>query len=696
MSALDFPRPFASYVLLERLGAGGMSEVDLARRAGDDATGRFVVIKRIRTGSTDERAVRMFRDEARINGQLIHENIATVYDSGRVGDEWFLVMEYVPGMDLRGLQLALARAGRPFPPRVALTILCQVLRALQFAHTREDELGRPMQIVHRDVNPRNVMLSTRGEVKLIDFGVARAAERLERTETNAVKGKFAYMAPEQIEGNADIDGRVDLYAIGLMLHELLTGKSPFTGLTDVQILHRVLSGRLPGLPEDLDIPSLPQLRDIHARALALRPEERFEDADAFRLALESALVPLGGSAPQRMVAALLEEATGEKMREITERLRYWHEGSTAEVSFSVPPAASGEVARAVTVAGDAASGTAVAAPLRDRSSSGLVRPEGGAAIPGAPQAPAHAVTRATLAPAPVPQADDATVIGGIGGFVGAVSAVGPAPHAQAPAQPDYVSSSGTFTGVLPSGNTLAGERPPIAHADISEVSKPRNLLPVVGAFLGIAILAASFVAWQVLQTPPAPTPQAAIRTSSGSRNTSATPSPGQVPTQVAVPPGTGAGAAPPPSGGGSGAAAPKGVNPRSASTATGPARETSSSAATIPAGAPLGSTATVVVTPAPIPTTPPPDLTPSVTPEPVPSSAGATTGGNGHLSVVATGGKSEVYLDGRRVGATPLLLLPVSAGTHQVRLVNPDTKAEVTHSVTVTAGKLLPLKLTSP
>ena len=135
MRALDFPRPFASYVLLERLGAGGMSEVDLARRAGDDATGRFVVIKRIRTGSTDERAVRMFRDEARINGQLIHENIATVYDSGRVGDEWFLVMEFVPGMDLRGLQLALAHAGRPFPTRVALTILCQVLRALQFAHT---------------------------------------------------------------------------------------------------------------------------------------------------------------------------------------------------------------------------------------------------------------------------------------------------------------------------------------------------------------------------------------------------------------------------------------------------------------------------------------------------------------------------------------------------------------------------------
>ncbi|MDP2306334.1 MAG: protein kinase [Pseudomonadota bacterium] len=325
-----YPRPYGTYLLLERLGAGGMSEVDLARRAvGEGGFVRFIVIKRIRASNqVDEQYVRMFQDEARINAELSHENIAQVYDFGREGDEFYMAMEYVPGLDLRALQIALVHKGRLLPVRIALTVLAGVLRALQYAHARVDQLGRPMNIVHRDVNPRNVMLSVNGEIKLIDFGVAKAADRLEKTEGNTMKGKFAYMAPEQIQGDGAIDGRADVFAVALVMHELLTGRSPFTGLTEVQILHRILSGQIPPLPDTVDHPDLPLLRRIHARALAVRPDERYPSADAFRADLEIALDPIGGLAPPRWIAELLREAHGEGVGDITRRLRAYRDGAT--------------------------------------------------------------------------------------------------------------------------------------------------------------------------------------------------------------------------------------------------------------------------------------------------------------------------------------------------------------------------------
>ncbi|MFN7147609.1 MAG: serine/threonine-protein kinase, partial [Myxococcota bacterium] len=352
MNEPAYPRPYGSYTLLERLGAGGMSEVDLARRTvGDAAFVRFLVIKRIRAGNQiDEQYVRMFRDEARINAELSHENIAQVYDFGREGDEFYMAMEYVPGMDLRAVQIALAKRGKLLPVRIAITILCGVLRALQYAHTRADQLGKPMNIVHRDVNPRNIMLSVHGEVKLIDFGVAKASDRLEKTEGNAVKGKFAYMAPEQIDGNAAIDGRADLFAVALCLHELLTGRSPFTGLTEVQILHRILSGKIPPLPDGIDHPDLPLLRRIHARGLAIRANDRYPSADAFRADLELALSPIGGVAPPMWIAQLLREAAGEGMEDITRRLRSYRDGAATGPAPIVAPAPLSEASGTLNVA----------------------------------------------------------------------------------------------------------------------------------------------------------------------------------------------------------------------------------------------------------------------------------------------------------------------------------------------------------
>lgn len=343
MTRTAYPRDFGSYVLLERLGAGGMSEVDLARRSVSDAGYvRFLVIKRMRSGlGGDDHFLRMFQDEARITAALSHENIAQVYDFGREGDELYLAMEYVPGLDLRGVQLALAARGRLIPMRVSLTILCGVLRALQYAHARVDPYGQPMRIVHRDVNPRNIMVSVAGEVKLIDFGVAKAADRLEKTESAAVKGKFAYMAPEQIEGPSPLDGRADLFAVGLVLHELVTGRSPFAQLSEVQIMHRLLSGKIPPLPDELDHPQPALLQVIHQRALAVDPADRYPDADAFRLDVERALRFLGGPAPAAEIAAVLREAGAQQVEDISKRLVRYRDGAPTSPRFvPAPPAPS--------------------------------------------------------------------------------------------------------------------------------------------------------------------------------------------------------------------------------------------------------------------------------------------------------------------------------------------------------------------
>jgi serine/threonine protein kinase/outer membrane biosynthesis protein TonB len=313
-----YPRAYGNYVLLERIGTGGMSEIDLARKAVEEASFvRFLVIKRIKADRTeDESFVRMFKDEARISSELHHTNIAQTYDFGRQGDEYYLVLEYVPGVDLRRIVNTARERGQTIPMRVILRIMCEVLDGLQYAHTRLDTFGRPMHIVHRDVNPRNIMVSTRGETKVIDFGVAKAVGRLERTRTDHVKGKFAYMAPEQVAGH-DVDHRADIFAVALTLHEMIAGYGPFYGLNHVQIMHRLMSGSLPELPSHPDLPDPSVLRRVQRKALATRPEDRYQDCETYRKDLEKVAERIGGLASRQEVAAFL----GTVETDLEERLR---------------------------------------------------------------------------------------------------------------------------------------------------------------------------------------------------------------------------------------------------------------------------------------------------------------------------------------------------------------------------------------
>lgn len=320
-----YPRPYANYTLLERLATGGMSQVDLARRSVDD-TGyvRFLVVKRIRANHVEDEAfVRMFKDEARITSELRHTHIAQVYDFGRVGDEYYLALEYVPGTDLRLVLNLLRKRRKRMPVRMALRVAHDVLDALHYAHTRTDGRGDAMRIVHRDVNPRNIMISVTGEVKLIDFGVARATDRLERTQTDHFKGKVAYMAPEQIEGK-NLDHRVDLFAMALTLYEMLVGAGPFAGLDQTQILFRIMQGNLPSLTVPREWGSAGrQLSDVVDRALCTDPNDRYPDAEEMRRAIAQVAEAFGGLPRSAELQAWLHDLDPDLEPRVRRKLDSW-------------------------------------------------------------------------------------------------------------------------------------------------------------------------------------------------------------------------------------------------------------------------------------------------------------------------------------------------------------------------------------
>ena len=321
---MQYPSQYGNYTLLESIGEGGMSEIDLAQATVADAQYiRFLVIKRVRGQLLEDDAhIRMFQDEARICAELQHANIAQVYDFGRVNNEFFIAMEYIPGVDLRELQKALARRGKGLPIRITLRILYDILSALDYAHHRVDTFGQPMNIVHRDVNPRNVMLSVRGEVKLIDFGVAKSSAKQDQTVGHIIKGKFAYMAPEQIEGGA-IDGRADIFAAGLMLHEMVEGSRPFHGLSEIQIMHRIISGSIPKLTGPADYSNPEIIHQIHQKALQVDQDERFRTAKDMQKALMEAGEHCNGMATPQELSQFLSQNIGKQVAAISERLHYY-------------------------------------------------------------------------------------------------------------------------------------------------------------------------------------------------------------------------------------------------------------------------------------------------------------------------------------------------------------------------------------
>ncbi len=269
-----------------------MADIFLARRR-DELVARNFVLKLVRPElAQDARFERLFSSEARLAAHLRHANVVQVFDVGRVEGRLYLSMEYVEGLDLHRLLLGLSRAGVPLPAEFAVFVVQEVLRGLDYAHRATDAEGEPLGIVHRDVSPSNVLLSFEGEVKLCDFGIARAlyrateGEEADRalSERMRVAGKASYMSPEQARGEP-LDARSDVYGVGVLLWELCAGRRMRRG-TSEEVLEAVRCGEVPPLP-DRGLPGFGDLARIVERALAVHPRERWASAAEMLDAMEA-------------------------------------------------------------------------------------------------------------------------------------------------------------------------------------------------------------------------------------------------------------------------------------------------------------------------------------------------------------------------------------------------------------------------
>jgi serine/threonine protein kinase len=241
-----FPIPYGRYQLVERLAVGGMAELFLASASGEHGFAKTLVIKRLLPHLAREAAYNaMFIDEAKLTARLVHPKIAQTYELGRVGESLFIAMEYVDGIDVLAMLRELAYRRQRVPVEIAVWIAHEVLDALEFAHNLADEQGRPLGVVHRDISPSNVLLSRRGDVKLVDFGIARAsaAGRAHQTKSGTLKGKYGYMSPEQVV-ELPVDARSDLFSVGIVLAEMLCGRRLFAAANELDVLLMVRDARL--------------------------------------------------------------------------------------------------------------------------------------------------------------------------------------------------------------------------------------------------------------------------------------------------------------------------------------------------------------------------------------------------------------------------------------------------------------------
>ncbi|MBI4211301.1 MAG: serine/threonine protein kinase, partial [Deltaproteobacteria bacterium] len=277
------PKQFGKYYLIEKLAVGGMAEIYKAKTFGVDGFEKLLAIKRILPHcSADKEFITMLIDEAKLSVLLSHANIVQVYDLGKVGDDYFIAMEFISGINLRDVMYRSRESGEKLPPDIAVYIISEMCKGLDYAHRKTDPSGQPLGIVHRDVSPQNVLISYEGEVKIVDFGIAKAAMNISHTMAGILKGKIAYMSPEQAMGKA-IDRRTDIFSTGIILHEMLTGQKLYSGESQFEVLKKIRTTKIDAGMLSSDVPQL--LRPILAKALAYRPEDRYQNAGDLQVEL---------------------------------------------------------------------------------------------------------------------------------------------------------------------------------------------------------------------------------------------------------------------------------------------------------------------------------------------------------------------------------------------------------------------------
>ncbi|MBL9014335.1 MAG: protein kinase [Myxococcales bacterium] len=272
---------FGPYLVYERLGIGGMATVHRALERGIEGFERMVALKRLLPHLAEDASfIKSFVREAKLASLLNHVNIVQIFELGRVGAEYFISMEYIDGKDIRRILRHARKVTGPPPIHVTVGLLLQLCEALDYAHNKVDDTGQPLMLVHRDVSPSNVLVTSAGHVKVIDFGIAKAQSSQLRTQTGRVKGKLAYMAPEALSGK-DLDARSDLFAVGVIAHELLTARPLFASKNEYQTLLKVQRGDIMP-PSTFNQACPPELDAIVLRALARDPDQRFSSAAEVR------------------------------------------------------------------------------------------------------------------------------------------------------------------------------------------------------------------------------------------------------------------------------------------------------------------------------------------------------------------------------------------------------------------------------
>ncbi|MBI5537045.1 MAG: protein kinase [Deltaproteobacteria bacterium] len=323
------------YELLVTIATGGMATVYVGRQHGAAGFERIVAIKRMHQHiAGDPNLIAMFRDEARIASLIRHPNVVAVHDMHDESGELLIIMDYVDGVNLRQLRHACHSAGSLIPRNVALRIVVDTLRGLHAAHTQRDVDGTPLQIVHRDATPHNILVGADGSSRLTDFGIARAAERSAGTMTGRVKGKFAYMSPEQC-ASRPADHRVDIFSMGVVAWELLTGSHLFQADSDAAMVAQIARGnyRRPsevrrGIPLGVE--------EVVMRAIATDPRHRFPTAAQFADELHREALPYGGTATPEEVSAVVMAACGEAVLARRGQLHDVLAGRRPKVTWSTP------------------------------------------------------------------------------------------------------------------------------------------------------------------------------------------------------------------------------------------------------------------------------------------------------------------------------------------------------------------------
>jgi len=298
------PKQFGKYLLIRKLAVGGMAEIYKAKTYGVDGFEKQLAIKRILPHcAADKEFITMLIDEAKLSVLLSHANIVQVYDLGKVGNDYYISMEFIHGVNLRDTIYKCRERKQAIPPDIAIYIASEICKGLDYAHRKTDQNNRPLNIVHRDISPQNILISYEGEVKIVDFGIAKAAMNISHTMAGILKGKIAYMSPEQAMGKK-VDRRTDIFSTGILLYEMLTGKRLFHGETQFEILKKI---RTTVIKPDTLPPSIPpQLRIILAKALAHNPDDRYQHAGDFQIELTKLLYSTYIDFSPRKLAAFIQ------------------------------------------------------------------------------------------------------------------------------------------------------------------------------------------------------------------------------------------------------------------------------------------------------------------------------------------------------------------------------------------------------